>query len=194
MDSHAPMPPTTSGSCATRRCAAFFAFSAESPASIATSSSLAPPSALMPPAALISSTAVSAPIFTSVPCRAQGPDSGTMTAILTFFGCACTATGVDQICSEHNGCRREQRRRAGSAIAISCASSVYRCSSFLLALGCVSAPHSPDSHAEIGAPHALIRHQRLVRCLPSRRGRFPARSRGRRSQAPRRRAARPAGW
>ena len=63
--SQAPMPPTTSGSCATRRCAAFFDFSAESPASSATSWSFAPPSALTPPAPLISATAVSAPIFTS---------------------------------------------------------------------------------------------------------------------------------
>src|SRR5258707_2208962 len=82
------MPPTTSGSCATSRCAAFFAFSAESPASIATSSSLAPPIDLMPPDALISPTAVSAPHLTSVPWRAQGPLNGQMTAIFTGFACA----------------------------------------------------------------------------------------------------------
>jgi hypothetical protein len=33
LDSQQPMPPTTSGSCATSRCAAFFAFSALSPVS-----------------------------------------------------------------------------------------------------------------------------------------------------------------
>ena len=33
LDSQLPMPPTTSGSCATRRCAAFLAFSALSPVS-----------------------------------------------------------------------------------------------------------------------------------------------------------------
>src|SRR6185436_8571285 len=90
LDSQQPMPPTTSGSCAIRRCAAFLAFSAESPASIATSSSFAPPIDLIPPAALTSPTAVSAPHFTSVPCRAHGPLNGQMTAIFTGFGCACS--------------------------------------------------------------------------------------------------------
>src|SRR5215813_12841963 len=36
LDSQQPMPPTTSGSCATRRCAAFLAFSAVSPLSYRT--------------------------------------------------------------------------------------------------------------------------------------------------------------
>ena len=86
--SHAPVPPTRSGSCAVSRCAAFFAFSAESPASATTSLRRAPPSALMPPFWLISSTAISAPIWINWPCRAHGPEIGAMTATLTSFACA----------------------------------------------------------------------------------------------------------
>src|SRR5712692_2538510 len=81
--SHAPVPPTTSGSWATRRWAAFLAFSAESPASRTTSRSLAPPRALIPPCALMSSMARSAPSCISLPWRAHGPDSGAMSATLT---------------------------------------------------------------------------------------------------------------
>src|SRR5215469_10219025 len=51
-------------------------------------SSLAPPSALMPPWALMSSTARSAPMRSSWPCRAQGPDIGAIIAILTDCACA----------------------------------------------------------------------------------------------------------
>jgi hypothetical protein len=62
-----PIPPTTSGSCATSRWAASLAFSAESPASRTTSRSFAPPSALIPPCALMSATAMSAPSCISLP-------------------------------------------------------------------------------------------------------------------------------
>ena len=68
------------------RCAASFAFSAESPVSYSISFSLAPPSALMPPALLMSSIAMRAPICSRMPWRAHGPDSGTSMAIFTSFG------------------------------------------------------------------------------------------------------------
>src|SRR6516162_5771443 len=56
-------------------------------------SSLAPPSALMPPWALMSSTARSAPMRSSWPCRAQGPDIGAIIAILTDFACVRPIAG-----------------------------------------------------------------------------------------------------
>ena len=59
VESQQPNPPTRSGSCAIMRCAASFAFSAESPVSYCRSVSLAPPSDLMPPALLMSSIASS---------------------------------------------------------------------------------------------------------------------------------------
>src|SRR5204862_4212209 len=49
---------------------------------------LAPPSALMPPCELMSSTAMSEPIRSSWPCRAHGPESGAIIAILTALACA----------------------------------------------------------------------------------------------------------
>src|SRR5216683_642205 len=66
-----------------KRWAALTAFSTLSPASPSRSTILAPPSALMPPWLLISSIAISAPIFLSWPCRAQRPESGATSAILT---------------------------------------------------------------------------------------------------------------
>jgi hypothetical protein len=90
--SHAPTPPITSGYCETRRCAAFFAFSAESPASEMMSFIFAPPIDLMPPALLTSSIAISAPMRSSWPCRAHGPESGAISATSTSFGC-CAETG-----------------------------------------------------------------------------------------------------
>src|SRR5262249_41526924 len=92
--SHEPKPPITFGFCATRRCAAFFAFSAESPVSRVMSFTLAPPSDLMPPELLMSSIAISAPMRTSSPWRAHGPESGTITAISTSFCCAAAGPGA----------------------------------------------------------------------------------------------------
>ena len=106
--SHAPVPPTRSGSCAVSRCAAFFAFSAESPASATTSLSRAPPSALMPPFWLISSTAISAPAWISCPCRAHGPEIGAITATLTSFACAHDAVG-NAAAARRRSPRRVQR-------------------------------------------------------------------------------------
>src|SRR5262244_1884207 len=95
LDSQQPMPPTTSGSCATRRCAAFLAFSAVSPVSYRTSFILAPPRALMPPLLFTSSMASSAPICSRMPWRAQGPESGTTRAIFTSRGfCARARRGA----------------------------------------------------------------------------------------------------
>src|SRR5689334_3786072 len=91
LESQQPMPPTTSGSCATSRWAAFLAFSALSPVSYSTSFILAPPRALMPPALFTSSMAISAPICSRIPCRAHGPDSGTTRAIFTSFGVCARA-------------------------------------------------------------------------------------------------------
>jgi hypothetical protein len=51
-------------------------------------SSLAPPSDLMPPLELMSSIAMSEPMRSNWPCRAQGPESGAIIAILTAFACA----------------------------------------------------------------------------------------------------------
>ncbi len=53
----------------------------------------APPSALMPPDLLMSSIAISAPMRSSTPCRAHGPESGTISATSTSFGC-CAETGT----------------------------------------------------------------------------------------------------
>ena len=140
------MPPTTSGSCATSRCAAFFAFSAESPASIATSSSLAPPIDLMPPSSLISSMAVSAPHFTSVPWRAQGPLSGAITATLIGLGWARSMRhGIDVVASV----------AAPSAPCLM----IVRLVVFMAS----SVSLAADLHSKISAPHAFVRHQRLVR-------------------------------
>src|SRR5215472_9582489 len=95
LDSQQPMPPTTSGSCATRRCAAFLAFSAVSPVSYRTSFILAPPRALMPPLLLTSSMASSAPICSRMPWRAHGPERGTTRAIFTSRGfCARARRGT----------------------------------------------------------------------------------------------------
>src|SRR6516225_1673325 len=63
-------------------------------------SSLAPPSDLMPPRALMSSTARSAPIRSSWPCRAQGPDIGAIIAILTDFACARPIAGKVRAAAE----------------------------------------------------------------------------------------------
>jgi hypothetical protein len=68
------------------RCAAPLAFSTLSPPSTSTRVILAPPRALMPPAPLMSSIARRAPICSSRPARAQGPDSGTSIAIFTSDG------------------------------------------------------------------------------------------------------------
>src|SRR5208282_1280642 len=86
--SQAPTPPTRSGFCATTSCAAFFAFSGESPVSAVMSFILAPPSAFTPPALLMSSIAISAPMRSSRPWRAHGPESGTMSATSTSLGWA----------------------------------------------------------------------------------------------------------
>ncbi len=51
-------------------CAAFFAFSVESPQSSTTSLSFAPPRAFTPPAALMWSIAISAPMRITAPGRA----------------------------------------------------------------------------------------------------------------------------
>src|SRR5215472_18971830 len=47
----------------------------------------------MPPRALVSSIARSAPMRSSWPCRAQGPDIGAIIAILTDFACARPIAG-----------------------------------------------------------------------------------------------------
>src|SRR6185437_5338216 len=57
-------------------------------------SSLAPPKDLMPPRPLTSSAAISAPMRKSWPCRAHGPDSGAIIAILTDFACARPIAGI----------------------------------------------------------------------------------------------------
>src|SRR6516162_2272513 len=63
-------------------------------------SSLAPPSDLMPPRALVSATARSAPMRSSWPCRAQGPDIGAIIAILTDFACARPIVGKAKAAAE----------------------------------------------------------------------------------------------
>ena len=94
LDSHAPVAPTRSGSCAIMRCDAFFAFSTLSPASKTTSFSLAPPSALMPPCPLMSSMARLAPLSMRSPWRAHGPDIGAISPILISVWAAAGATSA----------------------------------------------------------------------------------------------------
>ena len=104
--SHTPSPATRSGSWATRRWAAFFAFSALSPASAMMSLSLAPPRDLMPPAALMSSIAISAPFFTRSPWRAQGPESGAISATFTSAEERAVVVQTAKLLSKHK-CPRE---------------------------------------------------------------------------------------
>src|SRR6185503_12358712 len=161
VESHAPMPPTTSGSCAIRRCAAFLAFSAESPASIRTSSIFAPPIALIPPLALISFAAVSAPHLMSVPWRAQGPESGAMTAILTGFPCARSkrhgiAVAVARLAAPSAPCLMIVRL----VVMISSTSLLCRSTS-----APIVAPYFRCSHSKISPSHALVRYQCLVRAF-----------------------------
>ena len=94
LDSHAPVAPTRSGSCAIMRCAAFFAFSTLSPASNMSSFILAPPSALMPPCLLMSSIARLAPLSIRSPWRAHGPDIGAISATLTSVWAAAGAVSA----------------------------------------------------------------------------------------------------
>src|SRR5215470_2090743 len=54
----------------------------------------------MPPWALMSSTARSAPMRSSWPCRAQGPDIGAIIAILTDCGCARPIAGKARAVAE----------------------------------------------------------------------------------------------
>ena len=77
-----------SGSEATKRWAAFFAFSVESPASAVTRRNLAPPIDVMPPPLLMSSIAIWAPFNIKSPWRAQGPDSGAISPTFTSFAWA----------------------------------------------------------------------------------------------------------
>src|SRR5215469_2556164 len=60
----------------------------------------APPSDLMPPRALMSSIARSAPMRSSWPCRAQGPDIGAIIAILTDCACARPIDGKPRAAAE----------------------------------------------------------------------------------------------
>src|SRR5580704_10688633 len=62
--------------------------------------SFAPPSDLMPPRALMSSIARSAPMRSSWPCRAQGPDIGAIIAILTDCACARPIAGKARAAAE----------------------------------------------------------------------------------------------
>src|SRR5690242_19721696 len=62
--------------------------------------SFAPPSDLMPPRALTSSIARSAPMRSSWPCRAQGPDIGAIIAILTDCACARPMAGKARAAAE----------------------------------------------------------------------------------------------
>src|SRR6267143_1969405 len=136
LDSQAPLAPTTSVSCATSRCAAFFAFSALSPASTTSSRMRAPPIDLMPPARLMSSIAMSAPFFISSPWRAHGPDIGAIIATRTSLAC------------DH----------AGPALTAIAAASM----SFTIVL-IVSPPFRKTSHPKIRPFHLLVCEQRFVR-------------------------------
>src|SRR5215468_10633712 len=62
--------------------------------------SFAPPSDLIPLRALMSSIARSAPMRSSWPCRAQGPDIGAIIAILTDCGCARPIAGKARAVAE----------------------------------------------------------------------------------------------
>src|SRR6267378_2048097 len=136
LDSQAPLAPTTSVSCATSRCAAFFAFSALSPASTTSSRMRAPPIDLMPPARLMSSIAMSAPFFISSPWRAHGPDIGAIIATRTSLAC------------DH----------AGPALTAIAAASM----AFAIVL-IVSPPFRKTSHPKIRPFHLLVCEQRFVR-------------------------------
>src|SRR6202165_4607119 len=136
LDSQAPLAPTTSVSCATSRCAAFFAFSALSPASTTSSRMRAPPIDLMPPARLMSSIAMSAPFFISSPWRAHGPDIGAIIATRTSLAC-------DQ---------------AGPALTAIAAASM----TFTIVL-IVSPPFRKTSHSKIRPFHLFVCEQRFGR-------------------------------
>src|ERR1019366_2358262 len=152
LDSQAPKPPARSGSCATMRCAASLDFSEESPASNSISFSLAPPRALMPPAPLTSSIAMRAPICSSNPLRAQGPDNGTSMAILTSAGLSARALPATAAAPAR---LNAPRRPIGLISAI-----------------IVSPFCSLVGQAEVGFAYSVVGHQRIIRAFQHHVARF----------------------
>src|SRR5690606_34051732 len=140
-----------SGWSATMRCAAFFARSTLSPASTTTSWIGAPPSAATPPCALMCSTAISAPIRITWPWRAQGPDNGTISPILTGV---CAAAGS----------ARSAAASAATARRVNLESPVLRMAvlSLIIPYSFLLLARRPTSQAEVRTTDTVVVFQRSV--------------------------------
>src|SRR5262245_11728720 len=108
----------------------------------------------MPPLLFTSSTASSAPICFKMPWRAQGPDSGASSAILTSFGCcprACRGASAPAAPASPSLIAVRRPNVEGLLIAVS------------LPCGCDSLVVSRFHQAEVRTADPIVREQGPVR-------------------------------